>query len=382
MTGAAKCFSLLFAFLFALFAPIGPSFAQYKVEGFVLGDEIRPQDAKYRTYTCKPSEDFAGITWCQRTQTRSSGGLFSSSLAHTRERIAVYVMANIGPVSGSKSAIETEIQTLSRENNEQPTAVNWFSRGQNLPTAVIARWGEIELEELKQDALAIVAAGESPHMGVLVDALGDLKRSAENGFPVYRITGGPGYLYAASFDSSGRGHRHYVAINGSELVVNQGEAALRAILRRDQARARDDYSLWPDVARIARRLARETSTANANDFLDKVFDSAPSKKLRSHVWPLLPGGTIEHLAVHQFGLIDIYGPKTSYPDIRQAMQKFIAANPSEPFIEFLHYTLGDFDRARAANPNSPIKDVVDGRKRMAAHPCIVLPPERSSPGID
>jgi hypothetical protein len=185
-----------------------------------------------------------------------------------------------------------------------------------------------QLESLKQDALAIVAAGDSPHMGVLVDALGDLKRSAANGFPVYRITGGSGYLYAASFDSSRRGHRHYVAINRPELVVNQGEAALRAVLRRDEARARDDYSLWPDVARLARRMARSTSTANANEFLDKVFESAPSKKLRSPVWPLLPGGTIEHLAAHQFGLIDIYGPKTSYPDIRQDIQKFIAANPS------------------------------------------------------
>jgi TolA-binding protein len=41
------------------------------------------------------------------------------------------------------------------------------------------------------------------------------------------------------------------------------------------------------------------------------------------------------------------------------MQKFIAANPSEPFIEFLHYALGNFDTARAVNSNSPIKDVLE-----------------------
>jgi tetratricopeptide (TPR) repeat protein len=119
------------------------------------------------------------------------------------------------------------------------------------------------------------------------------------------------------------------------------------------------------VADVTRRLARETSPKTANDALDRVFSKFPSKKLRSHVWSVLPGGTIVNLAKrvywagggeHPGG--DTYGPNTKHPEIRRNIQSFIAANPSAPFIEFLHYTVGDFDKALWANPNSVIRDVI------------------------
>jgi hypothetical protein len=37
-----------------------------------------------------------------------------------------------------------------------------------------------------------------------------------------------------------------------------------------------------------------------------------------------------------------------------------------------------FNRGASGYDSGPL----DGRKKMAAHPCIVLAPERSSPGID
>src|SRR5262249_22233563 len=103
----------------------------------------------------------------------------------------------------------------------------------------------------------------------------------------------------------------------------------------------------------------ETSPRKANEALDKVFRKFPSKKLRSHAWSILPGGTITHLRLHQHGTIDVYAEQTENPLIRSAIQTFLRANPSEPFAEFLYYTIGEYDKALAANPNSPIVDVLN-----------------------
>jgi tetratricopeptide (TPR) repeat protein len=67
--------------------------------------------------------------------------------------------------------------------------------------------------------------------------------------------------------------------------------------------------------------------------------------------------------------VDIYDPDTKYTDIREGIQKFVTDHPSEPFIEFLHYTIGDLDKAIAANPNSVIVGAIkyaSGHRILAA----------------
>ena len=192
---------------------------------------------------------------------------------------------------------------------------------------------------------------------MLVDTLGDFERSTTEGYPVYRVVGGTGYIYAASFEANGRGHRFDMAVNGGQMTARHYEMALRQAIKRDQALPANDLQLWPEVAKATRRFALDTSAANANQLLAKVFASAGSTKLRSRVWAILPGGAIEHMAEQQFGTIDIYGPKTEHPVIRQTIQQFLKANPSEPFADFLHYVIGDFEKALQTNPNSPLSDV-------------------------
>ncbi|TXN29128.1 hypothetical protein [Methylobacterium sp. WL19] len=51
----------------------------------------------------------------------------------------------------------------------------------------------------------------------MIDYLGDFRRSARLGQPVYRITGGPGYIWAASFGSDGRGTLRLTAADLSGL---------------------------------------------------------------------------------------------------------------------------------------------------------------------
>lgn len=364
MTPAARAWLPAIALLLAPSALSPAGAAQYVIDGLALGSRVPTDSQNYRSYDCKPSDDFADLTWCQRSQRRSARGrnfTVSNTIAHAADGTSLYLMVNAAPVALNRSIIQNEIAQLSQEIGAQPAKVEWFppDRRPGMPTSVIVYWGQIKLERLGGEDSGIVADGKSPRLGVLVDSLGDLARSAkEYDFPVYRMVGGPGYLYAASFDESGIGHRHYVAINGAQLSVRHYERALQATLQKDRNLASDDYQLWPEVAAMTRRLALDTSPRTANELLDKIFDRFPSKKLRSHIWSILPGGAIIHLAMHQHGTIDVYGPKTTHPAIRRTIERFLADKPSEPFAEFLHYTIGDYEKALAANPNSVIGDVL------------------------
>jgi hypothetical protein len=88
---------------------------------------------------------------------------------------------------------------------------------EGIPSAVIAQWGKIELEQLDDDTVAALAGKDAKLPPLLVDYLGNVRRSAELRLPVFRLSGGAGYLWSASADGSGRGHLRFVAIDASAL---------------------------------------------------------------------------------------------------------------------------------------------------------------------
>ena len=133
---------------------------------------------------------------------------------------------------------------------------------------------------------------------MLLDPLNDLKLSVEAGLPVYKMTGGPGYVYCASFDANGRGKRRYDAIDIARPLARLFGQQLSKILAQDQLRASTDYGLWPDVAKLTRSFALDTSVTIANKALDDTFERLRSKKLRSHVWSILPMGSANFLEEH------------------------------------------------------------------------------------
>jgi hypothetical protein len=51
----------------------------------------------------------------------------------------------------------------------------------------------------------------------LIDFVGNFSRSAKEGLPIYRITGGSGLLWVASYDQIGRGTLRYAAIDPSGI---------------------------------------------------------------------------------------------------------------------------------------------------------------------
>jgi len=80
------------------------------------------------------------------------------------------------------------------------------------PDGLIAVWGKITLEPLDQESIKILADGKSPKRGLLIDYLRNFVRSAKEGLPIYRIDGGPGLIWAASFDQKGRGTFRLAAV--------------------------------------------------------------------------------------------------------------------------------------------------------------------------
>src|SRR5439155_5662858 len=72
--------------------------------------------------------------------------------------------------------------------------------------------------QLDVNAISILGSGESPRKGLLIDYLGNFRRSAQLGLPIYRLSGGAGYLWSASVDRNDRGHLRLLAIDASELT--------------------------------------------------------------------------------------------------------------------------------------------------------------------
>ena len=75
----------------------------------------------------------------------------------------------------------------------------------------------IQLTELDADAVSILASGESPRKGMLIDYLGNLRRSAQLGLPVYSLSGGAGYIWSASVDRNNRGHIRFLTVDPSAV---------------------------------------------------------------------------------------------------------------------------------------------------------------------
>ena len=99
-----------------------------------------------------------------------------------------------------------------------------MSEREGLPSAVMAIWGAIQLEPLKPDEISVVASGGSPP-GILVGFLGDEERSARAGVPVYRLAGGAGFLWVATFDQNGRGVLQYLAIDDLKIEPSRQVAS-------------------------------------------------------------------------------------------------------------------------------------------------------------
>jgi hypothetical protein len=196
----------------------------YVVDGIALGASLQGA----REYQCSPSEQFAEYTWCQRKrQERGRQGTFSStnSILHGRGGSVAYVNREIRPALFAGNDIQAEIKRLSARFGA-PTRETRLPERDGLSNAVIALWGSLQLEEVDRESLSALESGALSQQSLFVDHLGDLRRSLQLGLPVYRLKGGPGYLWSAASDRSGRGHLRFLAINVAVLAAMKDVAAL------------------------------------------------------------------------------------------------------------------------------------------------------------
>ena len=193
----------------------------YSIEGFEPGERAETG----RDFQCSSAEHAADFTWCRRSRhEKNRRGTFESTMSILRNKddVAVYVDRRIEPAFFGANDIQNEIARLGSRFGERAHEVR-LPQGEDLPTAVIATWGKIRLEPLNAEALSALKSGKVSPQNLFVDHLGDLKRSAELGLPVYRILGEAGYLWSAS-SANGRGHLRFLAIDPSALAVKLAPA--------------------------------------------------------------------------------------------------------------------------------------------------------------
>jgi hypothetical protein len=194
--------------------------AQYTVDGLALGARLNFDSASYREYKCSASDQFDGLSWCQKTRTdRERRGPYTAaySVLHSREGNVVYVNRSQEPAFFKRTEAQEDIQRYSRIIGEPPRTIKMPHRT-GRADGVIAIWGKITLERLDQESVKLLADGKSPKKGLLIDFIGNFVRSAKEGWPIYRIDGGPGFIWAASFDRKGRGTLRMAAMDASGFV--------------------------------------------------------------------------------------------------------------------------------------------------------------------
>jgi len=254
------------------------AFAQsspYVVDGLPLNGRVRFESEAYKSYDCGPSEKFTGFTWCHREATeKTSRGdvLVANSILHGSDGTAVYVNRYVEPAFFKDRDVRAEIDRLSTKFGQRAREI-WLPKKDGLPRAVIAVWGQINLEQLDSTAVANVASG-GRERGLSVSFLGDLQHCAKAQVPIYRLSGGAGFLWAATFNHRGRGVLRFLTVDASQtepkIAQNpQPPPQLPSPVRAPEPRAGDGaYSKigwWSVTHRVVGNLSGCSASAQFAD---------------------------------------------------------------------------------------------------------------------
>jgi hypothetical protein len=204
----------------------GSQISTYAIEGLALGARIPLDSSAYREYKCIPSDQFDGFTWCQKTRQereRRSSSEATYSILHSRDGSIVYINRYQAPAFFARNEAEHDIQSYSQKFGESPRTTIRMPHRPGLD-GILALWGKTVLEPLDPENRKAFAEGRRLSKGYYIDFIGNFDRSAKEGFPLYRISGGAGFIWVASFEQRGRGTLRLVAVDASgfyrELVAN------------------------------------------------------------------------------------------------------------------------------------------------------------------
>src|SRR5262249_7928440 len=173
--------------------------SRYVVAWLGLGLRVQFDSSDYREYKCNPSDQFDGFTWCQKTRQERGFANVTYSILHSQDGTVVYVNRFQEPAFFGRNEADETIRQYSTKIGEQ-AQIKKLPRQRGVPEGILATWGKVVLEPLDHDSINILAGGRSPKKGYLIDFVGNFARSAKEGLPIYRISGGAGFLWVASFD--------------------------------------------------------------------------------------------------------------------------------------------------------------------------------------
>ena len=125
-------------------------------------------------------------------------------MLHSRDGKITYINRQQDPVFFDGNDAEEDMRSFSRKLGSQPR-VTKVPRRAGAPEGILALWGQVAIEPLDAESIKILADGKSPRKGFLVDYAGNLTRSAQEGWPFFRITGGPGFIWSRASTSVGAG---------------------------------------------------------------------------------------------------------------------------------------------------------------------------------
>jgi len=191
-----------------------PSGSKYVVAGLSLGSRVQFGSSDYREYRCSPSEQFGGFTWCQKTRQERGFANVTYSILHSQDGTVIYVNRFQEPAFFGRNEADEAIRQYSTRIGEK-AQINRLPPRRGIPEGIIATWGKVVLEPLDNDSIKMLAEGRSPKKGYLIDFIGNFARSAKEGLPIYRISGGAGFVWLASFDPIGRGILRVAAVDPS-----------------------------------------------------------------------------------------------------------------------------------------------------------------------
>jgi hypothetical protein len=197
----------------------------FVVDGLAVGAAVHPDSLGYKTYKCRPSDEFPSFTWCAvKHPMTGKFGPYDSwvTILHSDANIAVFILQDVIPAYFSPSDAEREIDRLSQYFGQAARVLTGDPRA-DAPHSVIAAWGDVTLTPLDESTMEALRRGETITTGLVIDFLADSRKSAREGLPVFRMGGGAGYIWAAKFDDTGKGRLRVTAVNPSLLPARAVE---------------------------------------------------------------------------------------------------------------------------------------------------------------
>ena len=194
----------------------------YVVDGIALGASLQGA----RDYQCDASRLFPKYTWCRhhrQEKGRHAPAVSTNSVLRDRDGTIAYVSQESRPAFFAVDEIDAEIGRLSAKFGERPRETR-LPEQKDFDTAIMALWGSLRLEPLEGRSLEAFESGKASKKSLLVDHLGDVRRSLRLGLPVYRLAGGRGYLWLATVERGRRGYLRFLAADMGALAA-PGEAS-------------------------------------------------------------------------------------------------------------------------------------------------------------